>query len=346
MKALIWEGPRRMALQDEPVPIAGEDEVLVEVAYCGICGSELSGYLGHNALRKPPLIMGHEFSGEVVAAGRVAKRSHPSLVPGTRVTADPMIFDGTCTYCRQGLHHLCLDRNLVGAARPGAFAEYVAIPARQVFVLPPEVDLRTGALAEPVACAVRIAALARCGGDGQVLIVGAGTIGLLSLQVLRHRGVTRVFVADTNAERLAVAADMGAEVLNPLEGDVVARVRAATGEDGVDVAVDAVGKAVTREQCVAATRRGGRVILSGLHEETSAMPVADMIRREITGQGSFCYTPEDFGEAIGLLERKVIGPGPWMVDADLAEGRTWFERLVGDPGGAVKVLLQPGRRYQ
>ncbi len=341
MKALVWVGPRQMVLRDEPIPEIKADEVLIKVAYCGICGSELSGYLGHNALRVPPLIMGHEFSGEIVALGENARAHNPALVAGAKATADPMVFDAECPYCMQGLNHLCLNRTLIGAHRPGAFAEYVAVPAQQVFLLPADVDLRTGALSEPTACAVRIHRVVNNVHDNQVLIVGAGTIGLLALQVLQHRGAARVFVSDTNPERLAVAADLGATALNPAEVDVVAEVQKAVDADGVDIALDAVGKAITREQCVSATRRKGQVILSGLHEESSAMPVADIIRREITAQGSFCYTPGDFEEAIEHLDLGVVTLGSWVVDAPLSEGGAWFERLVEGPGLVVKVLLSP-----
>jgi 2-desacetyl-2-hydroxyethyl bacteriochlorophyllide A dehydrogenase len=345
MQALVWEGARQMALKDMPLPVLAKDEVLIEVAYCGICGAELSGYLGHNALRKPPLVMGHEFSGTIVAMGEEATAHHPALELGARVTADPMVFDGTCVYCSQGQNHLCLNRSLVGAARPGAFARYVAVPGRVVFLLPQGVDMRMGAMVEPTACAVRIASLATGLNDGSVLIVGAGTIGLLALQVFRHRGAARVFVSDTNVERLAFAAELGAEVLNPLQVDVVQEVQSAvsgaTGRDGVDIALDAVGKAVTRAQCVSAVHRGGQVLLSGLHEETSAMPVADMIRREITAQGTYCYTPGDFSEAIKLIDQAAVVFGDWVVDAPLSEGGAWFDALVDDPGGAIKVLLQP-----
>lgn len=341
MKALVWLGPREMAIQDEPWPELDDDEVLIKVAYCGICGSELSGYLGHNALRVPPLIMGHEFSGEIIAMGENAQEHNPALEEGVRVTVDPMVFDGTCRYCSQGLNHLCTNRRLIGAHRPGAFAEVVAVPARQVFMLPPEMELRTGALTEPVACAVRIQKLAGRVDESDVLIVGAGTIGLLTMQVMLHRGAARVFISDTNAERLEAAAELGGETLNPKELDIVERVMDATDGRGVPFALDAVGKAVTRAQCVAAVERGGKVLLSGLHEETSEMPVADIIRKELTAQGTFCYTPADISEAIHLLDEGAVEPGDWVIDAPLAEGGTWFDRLVDDEAQAAKVLLKP-----
>ncbi len=341
MKALVWEGPRAMSVHDEPVPSVAPDEVLVKVAYCGICGSELSGYLGHNALRVPPLVMGHEFSGHITEIGDDVWTHNPELAVGARVTVDPMVYDGTCRYCREGRQHLCLHRSLIGAHRPGAFAQYVAAPAHMVFTLPDAMDLRTGALTEPTACAMRIATLMGEVEGQDVLIVGAGTIGLLALQVLLHRGAGRVFVSDTNPARLAMAGDLGADAINPIETDVVAYVLERTGGYGVSRALDAVGKAVTRKQCVSATERAGLVLLSGLHEESSAMPAADIIRGEITVQGSFCYTPSDVTQAISLLDEGVISIGSWVTEAPLGDGRAWFERLVGDPGEVAKVLLVP-----
>jgi 2-desacetyl-2-hydroxyethyl bacteriochlorophyllide A dehydrogenase len=341
MQALVWTGPEAMTLDRLPLPVPGADEVLIKVAYCGICGSELSGYLGHNALRVPPLIMGHEFSGMIVSLGDEAQARNPSLGAGARVTVDPMIFDGTCRYCRAGLEHLCMDRRLIGAARPGGFAEYVAVPAHMVFTLPESLSLRAGALTEPTACAVHIAALMGEVVGRDILIVGAGAIGLLTLQVLLQRGAARVFVADTNLDRLAHATDLGGVALDPKENDVVSAVQDATDGVGVSISLDAVGKAVTRAQCVAATARGGQVMLSGLHEETSAVPVADVIRKEQTLQGTFCYTPVDMRTAIALLSEGSVTLGGGLVEAPLADGGAWFGKLVSGPGQAVKVLLAP-----
>ena len=341
MKALVWAGPREMVIRQVPAPTTDPDEVLIRVAYSGICGSELSGYLGHNALRVPPLIMGHEFSGIVEAVGENVQSQTPELSPGDRVTANPMIYDGTCLYCQEGLTHLCLGRQLVGAHRPGAFAEFVSVPAHVVYRLPDGLGLREGALTEPVACAVRIVRLMGDISGRDVLIVGTGTLGLLSLQVALVRGAGRIFVVDTNVKRLSVASELGGIPLDPHERDIVTEVEQATKGLGVDVALDAVGAAITRAQCIQAVRRAGRVILSGLHDEVSTMPVADVIRKELTLQGSFCYTPDDFQTALTMLSEGRLTVGRWVVTAPLVEGRAWFERLVGDPGSIAKVLLVP-----
>jgi threonine dehydrogenase-like Zn-dependent dehydrogenase len=341
MKALVWEAPRSMAMRELPVPALQPGEVLIKVAYAGICGSELSGYLGHNALRVPPLVMGHEFSGEIVALDSEAVRNRPDLAEGQRVTVYPFSFCQTCEYCLQGLNQLCVTRRLLGAHRPGAFAQYIAVPAGQVFVLPERMPLRIGALAEPVACGVRIGELAGSVQDQPALVIGAGPMGLLTLQVLRWRGAKQVWVADLDTQRLEMVAELGGTPLDARAVDVVKAVRDATDGRGAWVSIDAVGTAVTRAQCVAAVRTMGTMILSGLHEESSAIPAAEIIRREITVRGSFSYSFANFQKAIDLLALGAIRLDPWVVEAPLADGGLWFERLLGESKDVAKVLLVP-----
>ncbi len=340
MNALVWEGPRLFVMRQQDTPRASSNEVVLRVAFAGICGSELSGYLGHNALRVPPLVMGHEFSGEITELGETALEINPTLKLGQRVTVNPLASCGTCDYCKKGLNHLCPKRKLIGAHRAGAFAEFVSVPAELVHVLPESISTRDGALAEPVAVAVRIAELAGNVQDQTVLIIGAGPIGLLALQVLKANGARQVFVADLDLERLEMAGKLGGEMLNPKAVDVVATVREATNGLGAAVSVDAVGATVTRAQCVAATRSAGTVILSGLHEENTQMPTADIIRREISLKGSFAYTPANFAQALEMLIQNQIHLDN-IIEAPLEEGGKWFERLISAPGNIAKVLLIP-----
>ncbi len=342
MKALVWEGPRLTTLREQPAPTPGPDEVLVKVAYAGICGSELSGYLGHSALRVPPLVMGHEFSGTIAAFGPDAQTRHPALRDGMPVTVNPLSSCGQCDYCRRGQNQLCPSRALIGAGRPGAYAEYVTAPADLVAPLPPGMTLQTGALTEPAAVAVRIGEMAgRLDGE-DALVVGAGPIGLLALQALQQQGARRVYITDLDQERLAMGADLGGAALDASRVDVPKVVRERTGGAGVPVAVDAVGASATRAECVVATRSGGLVVLTGLHEETGPIPAADVIRREIILRGCFAYSPANFADALGRLARGEMRLAPWMVEAPLAEGGQWFDRLIDAPGNVAKVLLVPG----
>ncbi len=337
MRALVWEAPRVMNMRDHTEPLAQAHEVVIKVAYAGICGSELSGYLGHNALRVPPLVMGHEFAGEIVALGDAVTE----LSIGQAVTVNPLVSCGTCAYCQRGLNQLCTTRKLIGAHRPGAYASYVAVPASVVTPLPEGMTTRTGALTEPTACGVRIGELAGPLQGETCLIIGAGPIGLLALQVFKLNGAQRVYIVERDTARLAMGAALGGEPIDANQSDPVKVIREATDNLGVPVSVDAVGTTLTRQQCIAATRSTGMVILSGLHEESSALPNADIIRREITVRGCFSYTPANFAEALRLLAAEAIRLDPWIVEAPLAEGGQWFERLIEAPGDVAKVLLVP-----
>ncbi len=341
MHSLVWEAPRVMNMRQQNQPEPQPGEALIKVAYVGICGSELSGYLGHNALRVPPLVMGHEFAGELAALGTDAAARNPALRVGQAVTVNPLAYCGACLYCLRGDNHLCANRKLIGAHRPGAYAEYVTAPAELVMPLPAGLSLRHGALTEPVAVAVRIGEMAGPVAGEAALVVGAGPIGLLALQVLKAKGAGPVFIADLDPARLDMGAALGGEPLDPRTANVPQIVKAASGGLGAPVAVDAVGAAVTRATCVSATRSGGIVILTGLHEETSAMPAAEIIRREIVVRGCFAYSPANFAEGLRLLAAGALRLDPWIVEAPLSEGGRWFDRLVDAPGDVAKVLLIP-----
>lgn len=341
MRALVWEAPRLMAMREQEPPAPGPGEALVRVAFAGICGSELGAYLGHNALRVPPLVMGHEFAGAVAALGADAAARNPALSVGRAVTVNPLSGCGACAYCLRGDGHLCAGRRLIGAHRPGAYAEYVLAPAESLVPLPAALTPREGAMAEPVGVAVRIGALAGPVAGEPVFIAGAGPIGLLALQVLRRLGAGPVFVSDLEPARLAMAEELGGLPIDAGRQDAARAVRDATGGAGAAAAVDAVGATATRAACVAATRPAGTLVLSGLHEEVGPIPAADVIRRELVLRGSFAYSPADFLAAVALLAAGAVRLDPWVVEADLAEGGPWFERLISAPGGVAKVLLVP-----
>jgi threonine dehydrogenase-like Zn-dependent dehydrogenase len=342
MKALVWEAPRAMVMREQAAPEPKPGEALIKVHFAGICGSELSGYLGHNALRVPPLVMGHEFAGEIAALGAdTPVGGGRALTLGQRVTVNPIVSCGVCEFCVRGLNHLCVKRKVIGAHVPGAYAEYVAVPIANVMPLPVGMPLHVAAMTEPVACAVRIGELAGALAGEEALVIGAGPIGLLALQALQQQGAGRVFIADLDPARLAMGAALGGEAIDALAHDAAQRVREATSGRGVAVAVDAVGTGRTRAQCVSAVRSAGVVILTGLHEETSSMPAAEIIRREITARGSFAYSPANFADALRLLAHGAFRLDPWVVEAPLAEGGKWFDRLIDAPGDVAKVLLAP-----
>ncbi|MBP3964711.1 zinc-dependent alcohol dehydrogenase [Paenibacillus lignilyticus] len=342
MRALIYEGPKEMNVREVEAPIAGEDEVVIQVAYSGICGSELSGYLGKNSLRKPPMIFGHEFSGTIASVGSRVEASGAWAI-GQRVTANPLVTCGHCDRCASGRQQLCVSRKLLSAALPGSNAEYVKIPAAFVYAVPDGMTMQQAALAEPTACAVRVAELAAAKPTDKVLILGMGPIGLLALQAVLQYGVSDVIAVDMNEDRLAIARRLGAKhVICPAGVDTLEEVKRLTGGSGVNIAIDAVGAGLTRKQCVLACATGGRVVFTGLHEEESALPINIAIRSEITMTGSFAYSAMNFRTALQWLEEGRIGLDEGVIEAPLSDGAKWFETLLGSPGNVSKVLLVPG----
>ncbi len=339
MKALVWEGPRQMNMRDMAEPIPQPDEVVIKVAYSGICGSELGGYLGQNTLRVPPLVMGHEFSGEIAALGAQATRHKPDLAVGQRVTVNPLVHCGWCRACLRGLPNLCQDRQIIGIHRPGSFADLVAVPAALVYPLPNPLSLEHAALAEPVGCAVRAVKLAGVSATDSLLITGLGPIGLLSLQVAQSFGLTQIYVTDTDPDRRAIAEQFGVRVVNPLAENVVELIKAETNGAGVDAAIDAVGTVSTRRECIEAVARGRRVVFIGLHAEESQLQSNLVIRSEITIQGSFAYTPLDFEAGLHWFITGHLKIDPWLLKAPLTEGGACFERLLSKPGPVAKILL-------
>lgn len=338
MKALMYTGPERMELMDVPVPAPGPGEVLIRVAYSGICGSELSGYLGHNALRKPPLIFGHEFSGTIVDSGDTGELSG-GLREGMRVTANPLITCGKCAYCMNGIESLCPDRKLLSAALPGSNAEYVKLSAEFVYPLPDHVTLENGALTEPAACGVRVGELTAAGPEDTVLVAGMGPIGLFALQAVLLQGGKRVIAMDLSEERLAFASSLGADVINPREHHVQERIMELTDGIGVQAAIDAVGAPITRQQCVASVVNGGKVVFTGLHQAETALDFNDVVRREIKIFGSFAYSKSNFQQALEWISAGKIGLAGRITVAPLSEGAHWFDTLTRNSGAAIKVLL-------
>lgn len=340
MKALVYLAPRHMAIQEIDAPAPGPEEVSIRVAYSGICGSELSGYLGMNSLRKPPLVFGHELSGYVTALGARAAVSS-GLAIGTPVTANPLVSCGGCEFCVVGRQQLCQKRLLLGASLPGSNAEYVTVPAASVLALPQDMDLRDASMAEPAACAVHAVELSGARPGASALVVGAGPIGLFLLQVLDLHGVTRRYVSDRNPARLAMAVAMGCTAIPSDDPQTVEKVRQVTGGRGVDLAFDAVGSAETRRTCVQATVAGGQVIAVGLHTDLTELSVNTVIRSELSIRGVFAYPVSSFRTALQWLAERRIGLRDGVVVALLPDGPAWYQRLI-DGDSAAKVLLSPG----
>lgn len=335
MKALVWKGPSLMEIEESPQPSLRPGWVLIKVEDSGICGSEIGAFLGHNELRKPPLIMGHEFSGVVVELGSgVGEEWKDQLV-----TVNPLLSCGQCRMCRLGQRQLCASRKIIGIDYPGSYANYVTVPATACHRIKNPV---LGALVEPLACAVRATSLSGVEIGDSVMVVGAGTIGLMAVRLLRERGVGRCIVVDTNAARLRWASNWGATAtLNPKIDDVAVSIATSTSGEGVDSVIDAVGLGATRAQSVACARRGGRVVLIGLHENTTNLPGNEIVRFEKQVVGSFSYSDEDFRRAVLLAEDGFVETSSgWLDIRSLDAGQSSFEEQASGSAQHSKVLLR------
>jgi threonine dehydrogenase-like Zn-dependent dehydrogenase len=339
MKSLIWTKAEHMEMGNTPQPDITEEEVLIKVDAVGICGSEIEGYLGHNKLRLPPLVMGHEFSGTVDHLGANAA----GLSKGNKVVVNPLLSCGTCHCCRKGLVQLCINRSIIGIHRPGAFAQFVTVPASAVHIIPETLSPFRAALTEPLACSLRATRRAmEKNAFANVVIFGAGTIGLLSFLIAQILGASRIIVVDTNEMRLKTPEKLGATAtINPLEAGYTQKIKDAMGPSGIDVIIDAAGFQATRTTAIQLINGGGTIMNIGLGVEDSQMPINYCIRNEITVLGSFCYTPQDFYDALDILKSGKIDEKEWSEIRSLKDGNEAFKDLIQGKVNNAKIFLVP-----
>ncbi|HEX3940462.1 MAG TPA: galactitol-1-phosphate 5-dehydrogenase [Acidobacteriaceae bacterium] len=343
MKALLLSEYKHLVLADLPVPSIEADEVLVRVAACGICGSDVHGYDGSTGRRIPPIVMGHEAAGVVEAVGSKAS----GLAVGDRVTFDSTISCGECGFCTAGEINLCDHRQVMGVScaefrRAGAFAEFVAVPARVVYRLPDELSFPEAAMLEAVSVALHAVRLSGIQAGETGLVIGAGMIGLLTLQAARAAGLSRVLVADVDRSRLELAKDCGADETLLLSGDALtAEVCRRTEEKGVDLALEAVGTDATVSAAIGSVRRGGRVTLIGNVSPEVTLPLQKVVTRQLRLQGS-CASSGEYPEAMEMIAKGQIRVAPLIsAVAPLREGPRWFSRLYAREPNLMKVVLSP-----
>lgn len=308
MKAAVFEGPETLSIQQVPDPECGPDDIVVKVADCGICGSDLHSYL-EGAFVAPGQIMGHEFSGTVIEAGSRVE----GVAVGDRVTAVPLSVCGRCPRCLEGSTHLCETGLAASVAYglPGAFAEYVRVPNvvrdGNVFVLPPTVDDASAALVEPLAVALHAAKLADPLPTDTCVVLGLGSIGINTVQMLKVMGAGRIIGIDVSPARLALAREFGADItINGRETDPLAAVIEITGEGAygvgarADIVIEASGVPALLSQAISMTRAAGKLRIAALYEGEPAIPANQIVQKEMSVSGTFAYKGE-FGQVIDLL---------------------------------------------
>lgn len=313
MRALFYDGTMSMTVRqaEEPVPVASE--VLVEIANCGICGSDMHAYHGHDARRVPPMILGHEAVGTVLD-GEMA---------GKRVAVNPLLPCGNCPACRRGDVHLCASRDLVGMYHAGAFADRLAIPESNLTVISDSLDFQTAALAEPLACGVHAVRkgfekLGMAPADTRVAVLGGGAIGMLAAMVFASQKVRELWIAETNPlRRELLEASTGAKAYDPRE----------SGPEEVDMVLDAVGTGITRAAASEIVAPSGMIVHIGLQDNEPGLDTRRLTLQEIGFMGVYCYQPADFAQSISMLENEIVTLGPWAEVRPLEAGPQSFDDI-------------------
>ena len=343
MKALVHTKPYCLEYSDFPDPEVGDDDVLIRVRACGICGSDVHGCTGKTGRRIPPIIMGHEAAGIVEQVGGEVE----GLKKGDRVCFDSTVYCNVCPACRKGLYNRCNERQVLGVSVPafkrhGAFAEYVAVPSWIVFKLPPKMSFVQAALLEPASIGMHASNRAPISANDTVLVMGAGTIGLFVVQGARFRGAARVIAVDVNDFRLDVAGKLGADaVVNPAKSPLKDTVLEMTAGQGVNVAIEAVGYAKTFADAVSVTKLGGYVVAVGNLEKKAEFDLQELVARELTFIGSYASAGE-FRQCIDLVASGKINVEPLISDVmPLKDGQRAFDRLLKGDENLLKIVLEP-----
>jgi len=341
MKALSLEQYKQFHYGDVPDPEFGDDEVLLRVQACGICGSDVHGMDGSSGRRIPPIIMGHEASGVIEKVGAKVE----DWKPGDRVTFDSTVFCGECPFCKGGQINLCDNRRVMGVScsdyrQHGAYAEFVAIPARILFAVPDDLSFEEAAFVEPVSIALHAVSLIPIRGGETAVVVGAGMIGLLILQALKAAGCGKVFCVDLDPNKLEIAKELGADEIFISDTETAAKIIGVT-DGGADIAMEVVGISPTLKLAIACLRKGGKLGAVGNLAAETEFPLQAVVTRELTIYGS-CSCNGEYADALKAISDGSIRVRPLMsAVAPLSEGAAWFDRLYAGKENLLKVILKP-----
>jgi L-iditol 2-dehydrogenase len=331
MKALVYTAPHKLAYMDFDEPVCRDGMSIVQTHAVGICGSDMHGYLGHDARRPAPLILGHEAAGEVVEGGKL----------GARVAVNPLMPCGACRDCAADRPHLCADRILLSMKpHQGAFADRFVVPTDNLLDVPVGVSMDKAALTEPLAVcwhAVKLgqSALREEMANARCLVIGGGAIGLGCALTLGIFGAQDVTISEPNGLRRDFV-----EALGPW-GCVDPACDGAVQDGRYDLVFDAVGYGPTRAAASQAVRQGGVIVHLGLGDEAPGLDVRRLTLQEISFLGSYCYTPEDFQQTGAAIFDGRYGALDWMETRSLSEGAGAFADILAGKVATAKVILHP-----
>lgn len=343
MKALLLKEYMKLEVTEVPEPELGPEDLLVRVRACGICGSDIHGIDGSTGRRIPPLVMGHEAAGVVAKVGSAVT----AWKINDRITFDSMISCGKCPFCRSGHMNLCDNRMVLGVScgdyrRHGAFAEYVAVPQHICYMLPDELPFEHAALIEAVSVAVHAVEVTPVRLGDTAVVVGAGMIGVLTVQAAKNAGCTTVYAVDLDDAKLEMAVKLGAaEGFNPKHCDPVAEILKRTNGKGADIVLEAVGATDPIKTAIACVRKGGTVTLIGNITPKIELNLQSVVTREIRLQGT-CGSNGEYPACIDLLVKGLIKVDSIISErVSLEDAPRAFERLYNHEPNLMKVIVNP-----
>jgi L-iditol 2-dehydrogenase len=335
MKALYYPDWGKLEVRELPRPSLAEGEVLVRVSNCGICGSELETFKARNQRRTPPLIMGHEFCGFIEEVRGI--RSGWSK--GSKVIVHALIHCGECAPCRRGDTNLCITRQVFGMHRPGAFAEYVAVPERVLIACPEDLPTATAVFAEPLANGLNAMRQGPTARKSRVVVIGAGPIGLMCALAAKHVYRSNVVVADLVSERLDAARLVGADwTVHVPQQDLAREVRSYWDGDKAEFVIDAVGSAETKSLSLELIEPGGMAVWVGLHQDRINLDSYALTLGQKSVGGSYSGSMNDLRAAVQLLASGVLDIG-WAKTYRLQDGEMGFREMLGGKGDNIKAIL-------
>jgi threonine dehydrogenase-like Zn-dependent dehydrogenase len=335
MKALYYPEWGKLEVRELPKPILADGEVLVRVLNCGICGSELETFKTRNARRTPPLIMGHEFCGLIVQG----RGNQGSWAEGSKVVAHALVHCGECAPCRRGDTNLCINRQVFGMHRPGAFAEYVAVPERVLVPCPDDLASATAVFAEPLANGLNVMRQGSAIRKSRVVIIGAGPIGLMCALAAKHVYRSNVIVADLISERLQAARRVGADrTVHVPQQDLAHEVQSYWHGDKAEFVIDAVGSAETKSLSLELIEPGGMAVWVGLHQDRISLDSYALTLGQKSIAGSYSGSMNDLRQAVQLLASGILDIG-WAKRYRLQDGEIGFREMLEGKGDNIKAIL-------
>ncbi|MDP1990928.1 MAG: alcohol dehydrogenase catalytic domain-containing protein [Syntrophales bacterium] len=333
MKSIVFKSAQEVCVEEKVVPELAAGEVLIKVAYAGVCGSDMIIYQGVHPRAKAPLIMGHEFSGTI-------ENGHPTLPNGTSVTVYPLLSCGHCEPCVNGYAHVCDTLKLIGIDCDGGMAEYVKVPVDKVQVIPRTLSLKLGAFIEPMAVGVHAVRRSGYKSGDRTVVFGAGPIGLCVASCLKYFGASKVIIAETNPHRLGVAQELGFTTIDAAKENIREKIKEHTHGCNADFAFDCAAHPSVQTCLLDIIKVRGTAVVVGSYKKPAEVDLLKIEFKELTMTGIRVYERRDFEIAIQILESGFIDIDLLLTESSPEEAPEQFRNILKGTTNTIKVLFK------